>query len=222
VVQARLLTARPVSLQMPREPVVALLALPVPNELSRVGARLRLGFHLRPSRHNHTVEAFRARRAGDSPMTDSCNPVATKARWLPKLTCGLLCFLLAAGYAGCIVVYRAAQDIYQNRVPDSLAEEAVAGMVVEYMESHGGAWPRSWDDLKESARTCAEGWDFDFLRERVEIDFTVDLVEFAKNPPPEEDSPSQVLRLTSGKSHCLSGVQPNRRVWNYLQSRTAR
>jgi hypothetical protein len=32
---------------------------------------------------------------------------------------------------------------------DDYAQEHVARLVIQYMEWHGGSWPRSWDDLQE-------------------------------------------------------------------------
>jgi hypothetical protein len=61
---------------------------------------------------------------------------------------------------------------------DAYAVWWVADMVIEYMETHDGAWPQGWDDLREPYDTCVRRsgrpWTFEHLRDRVDVDWEAD------------------------------------------------
>ncbi|GAG44598.1 unnamed protein product, partial [marine sediment metagenome] len=56
---------------------------------------------------------------------------------------------------------------------DAYAVEWVAGTIIEYMDTHDGAWPASWDDFRETyaSRVKRDGLvsNFDGLRSSVEV-----------------------------------------------------
>ena len=55
----------------------------------------------------------------------------------------------------------------------------VARMAVSHMQANSGSWPRSWDELQDDYKTvvCEFGqpWQFEELRENVQIDWDADL-----------------------------------------------
>lgn len=58
-------------------------------------------------------------------------------------------------------------------------------VVEQYVESHDGAWPSSWDDLESLPETGAwyEPMNFEMAREIVDIDFEAKPEELAKQSP---------------------------------------
>lgn len=68
-------------------------------------------------------------------------------------------------------------------VPDAYAQWWTGSMLVEYMKEHDDRWPKSWDDLREEYAACVKQsgsapWDFDDLRNRVEIDLRPTRVDY--------------------------------------------
>ena len=55
----------------------------------------------------------------------------------------------------------------------------VARMAVSHMEANNGNWPRNWDELQDDYKTvvCEFGqpWQFEELKENVQIDWDADL-----------------------------------------------
>ena len=123
-------------------------------------------------------------------------------------------------FAG-VSVYRTVYVV----VPDAYAQWWVADMVIEHMERNDGAWPKSWDDLREPYTICAgrsgPSWSFDELRERVEVDFNTDpdqLIAAASDASP----PFRVIYLRSGGQHHWEGREPNQMILSYLNERSNR
>ncbi len=108
---------------------------------------------------------------------------------------------------------------------DAYAAWWVADMVIEYMETHDGAWPRSWDDLREPFETCTQRsgrpWTFEQLRDRVEVDWDADPNELATKPVEGSGPPFKVIWLRNGGSTHWKEHEPNRMVLDYLRSRKA-
>ncbi|BAM02966.1 hypothetical protein [Phycisphaera mikurensis] len=64
---------------------------------------------------------------------------------------------------------------------DGHAHFGAAGMLMAYMDDHGGAWPRGWDDLEPyfrdgrgRSRSRVQGWSYEKFQSRVWIDFEAD------------------------------------------------
>ena len=62
-------------------------------------------------------------------------------------------------------------------IDDGYALWGAAEMVIDYMKTHDGNWPRSWDDLRPQFNVnngCVGGWSFSRFQERIAIDFNAD------------------------------------------------
>jgi hypothetical protein len=111
----------------------------------------------------------------------------------------------------------------ETTINDAYAVEWAADMVIEYMKSHDGAWPRSWDDLREPYKACAqrvgEPWTFEQLRDRVDVNWDVDPVRLANAPDIGAEPPFVVIWLRSGSGSHWEAHEPNRKILDYLRKR---
>jgi hypothetical protein len=120
----------------------------------------------------------------------------------------------AALGAGAVWVYLRVNEA----VADCYAQWRVADIVIQYLEWHGGSWPKDWDDLEEAREACVgRSWPAEELRLRVEIDFAAEPKALAAAEPP-----IRAIRLTTGKRHHWDGAEPNELVRAYLRERARR
>jgi hypothetical protein len=131
-------------------------------------------------------------------------------------TAAALALLLGGG--ALYLVRRAAHDAQY-----AYAVWWVADMVIEYMETHDGAWPRGWDDLREPYETCVRRsgrpWSFEQLRDRVDVDWQADPAQLAATPDTGEDPPFRVIWSRNGRQSHWEGQEPNRKILDYLRNR---
>jgi hypothetical protein len=110
-----------------------------------------------------------------------------------------------------------------NAIGDAYAGWWVADMVIEHMETHDGAWPRGWDDLREPYETCVrrsgQPWTFEQLRSRVDVDWGADPVQLAASLGDGPGPPFRVIWLRSGGHNHWEGREPNRMIYDYLRGR---
>jgi hypothetical protein len=128
--------------------------------------------------------------------------------------------------------------IYARAVlqPEAYAVWQTADLVIAYMDRHGGAWPRGWEDLRPLAAdnssepyAAARGGavevgfrpplDIDRLQQLVDIDWSADVAELAQAPSREPEPPFRVVRLRSGRRTAFEGCEPNRLIKAYLDGR---
>jgi hypothetical protein len=109
---------------------------------------------------------------------------------------------------------------------DAYAVWWVADMVIEYMETHNGEWPRGWDDLHEPYETCVRRsgrpWTFDQLRNRVDVDWAADPARLVVATDNGTGPPFQVVWLRSGRSTHWQSREPNRMILDYLHAQKPR
>ena len=68
-------------------------------------------------------------------------------------------------------------------IDDAYAQWGAENLVIEYMESHEGQWPRSWEDLQPlytDAKAKVGGWTIEKFRGRIGIDFEADAGELRR------------------------------------------
>jgi hypothetical protein len=109
-------------------------------------------------------------------------------------------------------------DSIDRTVRDAYAAEWVAGMTIRYMDAHHGAWPRGWDDLRETYEASVEEvghpWKFEELRERVAVDWDAVPAALADAEPPR-----RVVSLKSGSTAHWAGNEANEMIRDYLRGR---
>jgi hypothetical protein len=121
-------------------------------------------------------------------------------------------------------------------IPNAYAVWWTADLVIEHMETHGGAWPRSWDELHLTSQQAYKGtvstnrdgtWIAEFrpraslddLQQRVEIDWMADPASLALVKRPSKGPPFRVIRLRNGKATHYEGREPNEMILEYLESK---
>jgi hypothetical protein len=127
--------------------------------------------------------------------------------------------LALLGGAGAVYyVYRAIAATH-----DAYAVEQVADMAIVYMETHDGAWPRNWEDLRTPYETCinrsSRPWTFEKLRARVDVDWEADPAQLATAPDTGAEPPFKVIWLRSGRQTHWRDHEPNRMILDYLRNR---
>ena len=95
-------------------------------------------------------------------------------------------------------------------------------MVVDYMEDHGGRWPKGWDDLKpyfDAGGGRVGGWSFAEYQRHVVIKWDVDpraLEAAAKeNPAPT----FRVIQAREWLAGTMDGHEPNEILYRYFRVR---
>jgi len=139
----------------------------------------------------------------------------------------LLVFLLIVLGSGSWCAY-AAYVSATRTVPNAYAVWRAADIVVQFMASHNGDWPKSWDDLRgpyeEVERiTGSRPYPLTFgeVRQRVEIDFSAAPAVLAKARPSWNTPPFRVIHLRSGGTEFWQGHEPNTMILEYLRDRQA-
>lgn len=121
-------------------------------------------------------------------------------------------------------------------IPNAYAVWWTADLVIDHMEKHGGAWPRSWEELRVTSEQAYKGTvstnldgtviaefrprdTIEDLQKRVEIDWNADPSELVKAQFKEKGPPFRVIRLRNGKNTHYQGKEPNEMVLEYLKWR---
>lgn len=101
-------------------------------------------------------------------------------------------------------------------VPNGYAAWAAAGLINKYVDSHEGAWPRDWNDLRQTYASTSQPSSFPMadIEARVNVDWKADPRALAC----ELNSPIHVVWLKDG-SKIEFGVEPNELIWNHLRAR---
>jgi hypothetical protein len=138
--------------------------------------------------------------------------------------------LLAGGGFFTYAVYQTTHVI----VPNAYAVWWTADLVIEHMEKHHGAWPRSWDELRATSEQAYKGTvstnldgtmiaefrpraSIEELQQRVEIDWTADPNQLVKADFKTSGAPFRVIWLRNGKSTHYSGKEPNEMILEFLK-----
>ncbi|MCL4692369.1 MAG: hypothetical protein KJ060_07655, partial [Candidatus Hydrogenedentes bacterium] len=117
---------------------------------------------------------------------------------------------------------------------DAYAVWWTADLVIEHMERNGGAWPKSWDDLRSAYDTADKGNvsterdgttivefrprdSIEELQKRVEIDWNADPTALVNTDFSDQGPPFRVIGLKSGKDTHYAGREPNTMVLEYLK-----
>lgn len=100
----------------------------------------------------------------------------------------------------------------------------VAQMVIDHLQTHEGAWPREWTDLRESYDRCEQrlgrSWSFDELRSRVDVDFEADPIELAKQADSRGQATCRAVRLREGPLDQSANAAANQMILDFLQRPT--
>jgi hypothetical protein len=127
--------------------------------------------------------------------------------------------LLATTAGAVYAVYQSAM----NAVHNSYAVWWVADVVIEHMETHDGAWPKGWSDLRESYASLTKKHHhpgtFEELESRVDVDWSASPEKLAQAVPTSDRPPFRVIWLRDGSHHYWTDREPNQMILDYLSSR---
>ena len=119
---------------------------------------------------------------------------------------------------------------HMKGIPYAYAKWDTANLLIEYMETHDGKWPRGWHDLHECyGRLTAEGRDFDDrsmrsgqsfaeLQARIGIDWNADPKQLL-SATPDGDIPFRVVWALNGSTTIWRGAEPNEMILYYLREK---
>ena len=119
-----------------------------------------------------------------------------------------------------------------TQIPEAYAAWDSASLLVEFMETHDGAWPTSWDELFSAARTlptedralrgCSTN-NLHKIAQLVRIDWSADPQELAQAKPEAQSIPFRVVTRADGSDFptLWSGAEPNRLIWKYLKENSS-
>ena len=114
-----------------------------------------------------------------------------------------------------------------TQIPEAYAAWDAASLVIEYMDTHDGAWPRSWDELLTATKTLPKdgrqirGTPIDQFPTFVRIDWAADPSKLAEAIPELDALPFRVITRADGSDFptLWSGAEPNTLVWKYLKTK---
>ena len=105
-------------------------------------------------------------------------------------------------------------------VDDGYALWGTAEVVIGYMKSHDGNWPRGWDNLQKQFAVNngrVPGWDFSKFKSRIRIDFNADPNQLRKISQGPRATKFKVIWPTFDWGIRI-GDDPNDLIRDYLQS----
>jgi hypothetical protein len=154
-----------------------------------------------------------------------------KRRLIAGLTIALV---LGAVYGGVAFVREV-----RGRPKEAYALWWTADLVIDYMDCHDGAWPKSWDDLRDNAERARDVTqstepggsvnvefrpkpNIEELERLVEIDWDANPDELLKASRRGVEPPFRAIYLRNGRSTHYQGREPNQMILEYLESRRLR
>lgn len=106
-------------------------------------------------------------------------------------------------------------------IDDGYALWGAADMVIDYMESHDGRWPRGWDDLEprfNAGDGRVGGWSLDQFKRRIVIDFDVDPDRLHQQSLQSSATTFDVIR-PRWDFHVRVGGSANERLHDYFRQK---
>lgn len=103
-------------------------------------------------------------------------------------------------------------------IDDGYAQWGAAEMVIDYLETHDGAWPRSWDDLQPQfdADKGRVGWTYDRFQDRIGINFDAD-PDLLRRESLESRSATFCVVWPKSWFAANVGDDPNQRLCDYFR-----
>ena len=107
-----------------------------------------------------------------------------------------------------------------DRVVDEYAALQATDMLIAFMRTHQGEWPKRWEDLRDVYEVVAAQGEssctFDKLNEIVWIDFEITPDELKEQARWRGGRHRTFLRLRSGRAPVWFGVDMNKKILEYL------
>ena len=161
-------------------------------------------------------------------MSAHCPKIKMKKPIKRILLGALFLAVAAAAYVG-FDIWR----LVSKGIPEAYAAWDCASLIEEYMDTHDGAWPRSWDALFSAARTLPQGGDrmlrghttndLHRIKELVRVDWTSDPKKLSLVKCEGESIPFHVVTRPDGSAFptIWSGKEPNTLIWKFLKEKAS-
>ena len=106
-------------------------------------------------------------------------------------------------------------------IDDGYALWGAGEMVIDYMKTHNGEWPRSWEDLRPQFNINngrVGGWSFSHFQNRIAIDFNADIDQLYQK---SIESPRRTFRVIWARhdSGVRVGDDPNQILCDYFRQK---
>ena len=119
--------------------------------------------------------------------------------------------------------------LVQVVIPHSYAAWETGDLMLTYLETHDGRWPRGWEDLREASATLRQRGRpiyraFDELPRIVRIDWSVDPQALARLALSNGNYRLKVVTQTNGsrlEANWGQDTEPNAKIQRYLVERYA-
>jgi hypothetical protein len=133
----------------------------------------------------------------------------------------------ALALASVLFIGYAIFHLVQVVIPHSYAAWETGDLMVTYLETHHGRWPRGWEDLREANAILAQRGRpiycaFDQLPGIVKIDWSVDSEALARLAASNGNYRLKVVTQTNGsrlEANWGKDTEPNARIQRYLVAR---
>lgn len=106
-------------------------------------------------------------------------------------------------------------------MPNAYAADWASEFVIEHLKSSGNRWPKGWHDLRDEFDRLNDvdsyPWSWQELQSLVVIDWQAEPAKLARALSTAEP-PFRVIRLSDGSATHFDGSEPNRKVFDYLQT----
>ena len=144
------------------------------------------------------------------------------------------CFLAAVAIAVLVAGWLVYEILYTlHGLPEAYAAWDTGSLVIEYMDTNEGEWPRSWDQLLTVVTPGssegvllhgASAGDVKYARsleQVVAVDWTADPEQLAQTELQEGELPFRVITRKDGSDFPVlwEGAEPNEMIWRYLRKR---
>ncbi len=109
-------------------------------------------------------------------------------------------------------------------IPDAYAAWDTGTLIIEYLDTHEGQWPRSWGELLTAEGTLRQHGrrlhtESRELPRRIKVDFSADPAKIARIKWSRGTQPVRVVTRADGKDFPViwENAEPNAMIWMYLQ-----
>jgi hypothetical protein len=136
--------------------------------------------------------------------------------------------LLLAVFAVVVIALLVVWSIHRTteRIADQYAALQASDMLISFMETHHGRWPKRWEDLHDACDVVAARGEnyctFDEVKKRVWVDFGLTINDLRRIAQGSATERRFFLRLQSGEDAAWCDSDRNASVAEYIRDKGSR
>ena len=146
-------------------------------------------------------------------------PLLSRCMMLYNRVKVIVCFA-ALFFLGTVIALYCVHKSVSTSIRNAYALEWAGDMVIEYMDTNHGQWPKSWDNLREPyvelCKYAVPPCSFDELQATVRVDWNADLDELVRTVPAADVTSLSVVYIEGSTSH-WPGADPNQMILDYIK-----